>query len=440
MKSKNKKIIALGIVVMFASVGLMVSLGNKSNIMNHPLISFEENAEVQTNDQGIITTFLDSIAQKAYANEKSWDQSHNISIKRNYSNELSMIMNQWRIIYLKVLLNGENPVCCLGWESNASWNISISLIAKYMKHGKIEQKMSYNIENINGVDQVVTKVIPKSHTVEGTESTNWDGYSFYDQGSRPCWWWHVNFNYKVNYVTENIVVPSVSKSCVIPLEQCGPPTGQIKELPRGYIPQVMAIWDSLSSNSAGTNMVQAGVQVTPGQAPCVWYEHYYTHSNYGSYPMPNQHPGDIEPGNTLSVTISDFSNVNSFCIVMENLANGWTSYETVNVAKCTFTPYYFGSIVETPLMGSIVAQLPNFSPFSVYDIQGYANNNYINGGTAWSNGWYDYLYLQQNPKNQNLNNGFVNSQSCLGKYDISLVNTDYCYAKYSGDPTYCSPP
>ena len=27
MKSKNKKIIALGIVVMFASVGLMVSLG-----------------------------------------------------------------------------------------------------------------------------------------------------------------------------------------------------------------------------------------------------------------------------------------------------------------------------------------------------------------------------------------------------------------------------
>ena len=66
MKSKNKKIIALGIVVMFASAGLMVSLGNKSNIMNHPLISFEENAEVQTNDQGITTTFQELLFSYFY--------------------------------------------------------------------------------------------------------------------------------------------------------------------------------------------------------------------------------------------------------------------------------------------------------------------------------------------------------------------------------------
>ena len=102
---------------------------------------------------------------------------------------------------------------------------------------------------------------------------------------------------------------------------------------------------------------------------------------------------------------------------------------------------FFGSIVETPAIGGKISQIPYFNPFEVHRLYAIANNNVINGYQAWSNGWYDYYYLQQSSGGgQNLNNGFISGGT--GAYDISLRSTDYCigYGKnsnYLGLPCPC---
>ena len=39
-----------------------------------------------------------------------------------------------------------------------------------------------------------------------------------------------------------------------------------------YVPVAMTVWDSLSYSSNRGNIVQAGVEVSPNHAPCIWYD------------------------------------------------------------------------------------------------------------------------------------------------------------------------
>ena len=448
MKAQIKKLTVLGIVMMFASLGAIVYQGNTPVGINHSENAFQIGSANQTQSSSITQSFLESIAEKAYNEEKSWDVSHNVSVNFNLSDEISTVMNQWQLIYPKVLSQGGNPICCLGWSSNSSGNISISLIAKYIKGGNIQRKKSFRIERIDGTQQVVTETIQKSHVLAGSTSQtlNWDGYSFYDQGTKtknvgwnvgwPPWPHTVscNFNYQVIKVYEKIQIPSK-----VTLPSRGPSVkGTTIVRSVKSIPHVLSVWDSLSADSHGKNMVQAGVALTPNKAPCLWYEHYYTGANYGSsvITLNNGASNDnaVHYGDTISVEISCFSG--DFLVQIKDINTGANGGTMIVPVIAPFTPYYFGSIVETPCVGGKISQLPVFSPFSVSDVKGLANNNCLYGKTAWSNQWYDYSYLQQScDSGQNLNNNFQSS-STVGTYDMSLKTTAYCCG-YDNLPTPC---
>ena len=143
---------------------------------------------------------------KAYLEDSKRDNVHNVSVKFNYSSELSQVMSQWQEIYPKVLLQGGNPICSIGWNSNYTGIISLNLMAEYIKNEQITSKKSFTIENINGTSTVVVKTIKKSSVGNGQQSTNWDGHSFFSQGSKQCGWglWSSTkyFNYAVSMVSE----------------------------------------------------------------------------------------------------------------------------------------------------------------------------------------------------------------------------------------------
>jgi hypothetical protein len=430
MKAQIKKLMVLGIVMMFASLGAIIYQGNNPVGINHSEHAFQIGSANQVYSTSITSSYLKSITTKSYNREKSWDVSHNASVNFNLSDEISTVMNQWQLIYPKVLSLGGNPICCLGVSSNSSGNISISLIAKYMKDGKTQKKISFTVETIDGTQQVVIKILPKSLIVAGTESTYWDGYVFYDQGTKtknvgwsvglPPWPHTVtcNFNYEVTAVSENIQIPTgVSDQNEIGVYD--PSTCKSYGVGK-YTNVGMVIWESLSANVGG-GMVQAGVFVRPNQAPCIFYQDAQSGSGCynGIQPLNRVCPA---AGDTINIIIT-YSNSGDFCINACNLNNGAHNFIRI-IPSQLFTPYFFSSVVETPLMNALPFQLPEFNPFSVSCIRGTANNNIINGQTAWSNGWYNYYYLQQNPRYQNLNNGFQSSSN-PGTYDISLATTCY---------------
>ncbi len=226
----------------------------------------------------------------------------------------------------------------------------------------------------------------------------------------------------MSIVSEKIVIPTGvnDKNEPGPLSSS---TGARRYEVNTYIPVAMSVWDSLSSDSNGCNMVQAGVEVAPNKAPCIWYEHYYTGANYGSHPM-TIHGCKPQPRDTIIITISDSGNRGYFKACYQDCSRSGDGCEPIIPSISKFTPYYFGSVVESPDIGGKISQIPYFNPFEVHQLYAIANNNVITGFKACSNGWYDYYYLQQSRVGgQNLNNGFQSSGT--GKYDISLRTTDY---------------
>ncbi len=388
--NRLKKFVVLGIVAMFASMSVIVlQTGNVTfdyGQQSPNLMVSSQNTYGEVN-----STSLANIAMKAYLEDSKWDNTHNVSVKFNYSTELSQVMSQWQDIYPKVLLQGGNPICCLGWSSNHTGIISINLIAKYIKNQKITSKKSFTIDNKNGTSTVIVKTIKRSSVGDSQQNTNWDGYSFYSQGSKPCWWWTNHFNYAVNYVSEFIFIPTG----VNDINEVGPmasSTSAKRDAVNSYVPVAMSIWDSLSYSSNGNNMVQAGVSVAPNQAPCIWYEHYYTGDSYGSRKMPISGSAP-QPGDEICITIS--CSQGTFKVVYNDLSRGSSGCKPITPSISKFTPYFFGSVVETPLIGGKISQLPIFNQFSVHQLYAIANCKLITGNTAWSNGWYDYSYLQQ---------------------------------------------
>ena len=256
-RNKLKKLVVLGVVARVASLSVIVIQSG-----NVPSYYGQQSPNLMVSSQNtygeVNSTSLANIAMKAYLLDSSYYKVHNISMKFNYSSELSQVMSQWQDIYPKVLLQGGNPICCLGWNSNYTGIISLNLIAKYIKNQKITSKKSFTIENINGISTVIVKTIKRSNVGEGQQSTNWDGYSFYSQGSKSCWWWTNHFNYALCGVTEHIVIPSGVNDNNEP----GPiasSTSAKRFAVNTYVPVAMSVWTSLSSDSNGCNMVQAGV-------------------------------------------------------------------------------------------------------------------------------------------------------------------------------------
>ena len=432
-RHKLKKFVVLGIVAMFASMSVIVlQTGNAT--FDYGQQSPNLMVSSQSTYGEINSTSLAYIAMKAYLEDSKWDNAHNVSVKFNYSSELAQVMSQWQEIYPKVLLQGGNPICCLGWNSNYTGIISLNLVAKYIKNQQITSKKSFTIENINGTSTVVVKTIKKSSVGNGQQSTNWDGYSFYSQGSKQCGWWPFTstkyFNYAVSMVTEKIVIPTGvnDKNEPGPLSSS---TSARRYAVNTYVPVAMSVWDSLSSDSNGCNMVQAGVEVAPNKAPCIWYEHYYTGASYGSTPM-IIHGSKPQPGDTIIITIGYSADSGTFKVYYSDCSRSGNGCEPITPSISKFTPYYFGSVVEAPDIGGKISQIPYFNPFEVHRLYAIANNNMITGYKAWSNGWYDYYYLQQSSGGgQNLNNGFISGGT--GAYDISLRSTDYCIG-YKGLP------
>ncbi len=80
-----------------------------------------------------------------------------------------------------------------------------------------------------------------------------------------------------------------------------------------YVPVTMLVWDSLSSDSNGCNMVQAGLEVTLNKAPCIWYEHYYPGASYGSTPM-TIYGYNPQPGDTICTSINYLGDKGTFAI------------------------------------------------------------------------------------------------------------------------------
>ena len=186
-RNKLKKFVVLGIVAMFASISAIV-LQTGSATFDYGQQSPNLMVSSQSAYGEINSTSLAYIAMKAYLENSEWDNAHKVSVKVNYSSELSQVMSQWQEIYPKVLLQRGNPVCCLSWNSSYTGIISLNLIAKYIKNQQITSKKSFTIENINGTSTVVVKTTKKSSVGNGHQSTNWDGYSFDSQGSKPCGW------------------------------------------------------------------------------------------------------------------------------------------------------------------------------------------------------------------------------------------------------------
>lgn len=441
-RNKLKKFVVLGIVAMFASMSVIVlQTGNAT--FDYGQQSPNLMVSSQSTYGEINSTSLAYIAMKAYLEDSKWDNDHNVSVKFNYSSELSQVMSQWQEIYPKVLLQGGNPIYCLGWNSNYTGIISLNLIAKYIKNQQITSKKSFTIENINGTSTVVVKTIKKSSVGNGQKNSNWDGYSFYSQGSKPCGWgpwpfsWTKHFNYAVSFVTEDIVIPMG----VNDINEPGPISSSTSALRDGvdtYVPVAMSIWDSLSYSSSGSNMVQAGVELAPKNAPCIWYEHYYTGVCYGACKMQIQ-GSQPQPGDTICISINCYQG--TFKVTYQDLSRSGYGCVPTTPSISKFTPYYFGSVVEAPEIKGKISQIPYFNPFSVHQLYATANGNVITGNTAWSNGWYDYVYLQQSSGGgQNLNNGFISGST--GAYTISLRTINYCigYGKtknYNGLP--CPP-
>ena len=157
-----------------------------------------------------------------------------------------------------------------------------------LKNQQIRSKKSFTIENINGTSTVVVQTFKKSSVGNGQQSINWDGYSFYSQGYKPCGYWPIawtkNFNYAVSMVTEKIAIPT-DVNYYHEQDTIYPKVGVNGYGVDTYVPVAMSVWASLSSDSNRHNMVQAGLEVVPNKAPCIWYEHYYIGANCGSGPM-----------------------------------------------------------------------------------------------------------------------------------------------------------
>ena len=122
-RHKLKKFVVLGIVAMFASMSVIVlQTGNATfdyGQQSPNLMVSSQNAYGEIN-----STSLANIAMKVYKHDSTWNKAHNVSVKFNYSSELAQVMNQWQEIYPKVLLQGGNPICCIGWNSNYTGIIS----------------------------------------------------------------------------------------------------------------------------------------------------------------------------------------------------------------------------------------------------------------------------------------------------------------------------
>lgn len=98
----------------------------------------------------------------------------------------------------------------------------------------------------------------------------------------------------------------------------------------------------------------------------------------------------------------------------------------------TYVPYYFASIVETFSNGSsyqsanTVGQLPFFNPFQVNWLEFYDNGNTESGTSAYSNGLYCALNLQQSDNGYNIATSFDKSLSNgCGGYNLSWLNSYY---------------
>ena len=104
---------------------------------------------------------------------------------------------------------------------------------------------------------------------------------------------------------------------------------------------------------------------------------------------------------------------------MCNLNTGGNSCQIVKPSG-SITPYYFESVIEAPRF----SKASQFEPFEVSQVEAYSNNHCVYSSNLWSKGWYSYCYIQQNPYEQNLNNGW-NTDSTVGSYDISLATTSY---------------
>ena len=92
-RNKLKKFVVLGIVVMFASVSVLVlQTGNAT--FDYGQQSANLIVPSQSTYCEINSTSPAYIAMKAYLEDSKWDNVHNVSVKFNYSSELSQVMSQ----------------------------------------------------------------------------------------------------------------------------------------------------------------------------------------------------------------------------------------------------------------------------------------------------------------------------------------------------------
>ncbi len=202
----------------------------------------------------------------------------------------------------------------------------------------------------------------------------------------------------------------------------------------------MSGWDALMKDSHGCTMVQAGWDANYGSSsgPFVWYE-----VLCGGYALPmctlsgqGQYP--ISPGNNLLIFINE-NNPKSYTVDIFDQSTSQSYCTNVNTGNDPFTPYYFGSIAETPqfttMTYSDIAQSPKFSNFQVNNLCFRSDGKFLTGGSAWSSSHYHYSYLQQSSEGQNWGNVFVptNNGYYNMNWDTSSYSVQYMRQNYSQD-------
>lgn len=215
-------------------------------------------------------------------------------------------------------------------------------------------------------------------------------------------------------MSEGITVPSMEN----------PPASQIVG---GGVPIAMVGWDSLSANWQGNTMVQAGWYWESGLSnPLVWWEFVYpgqSSSTNHIMPISGQTSHPVHFGDYMYVYINENS-TSQYYVLISDITNGIDYSAQVTTSAYTFTPYYFGSIIEAPEYGSTYAQIPEFSNFQVNSLSFYSNGNtLLYGSTEYSASNYYYFYLQQSSNGQNINNQF--STSGDGYYNVGWANSYY---------------
>ncbi|MHB8560510.1 MAG: G1 family glutamic endopeptidase [Thermoplasmataceae archaeon] len=290
-------------------------------------------------------------------------------------------------------------------------NVTSGAIHVYLTHSYTSGKYSYeqtiSLKN-PAVLSTVSYQLSKTTNVKlssSSQSGNWDGYSFYN----PHPWYYFGGNYAINWVSEGITVPSVQT----------PPSSQINS----EVPMALAGWDSLSSNSEGSTMVQAGWYWSSGSTnPQLVYENLYSSATIGMQYFKGQSSHPIHFGDYMYIYIQENSTA-QYYIVITDITNDHTYSTQVSTANDPFTPYYFGSVIEAPDIGGTIAQIPEFSSFQVNSLAFESNGNTMYGGNQWSSGDYAYYYLQQSSNGQNMNNQFQTTSD--GLYDMSWANSYY---------------